>query len=167
MAYYIFLKSLRSLEEFRKNPHTQIPPKSPSTNFQSLDIIKNQIFIRKRIFPSLLAHSAQRPADLFGLSAHAATQPPFPSFGLSAHTATRPPFRHPAQLARPGESSPSSRRRAAELRSEPPPHQAAMAAATSPTPPLFMANCYPSLIPAIIAIYSRYSPPLIPAAGRS
>jgi hypothetical protein len=26
MAYYIFLKSLRSLEEFRKNPHVKIPP---------------------------------------------------------------------------------------------------------------------------------------------
>jgi hypothetical protein len=29
MAYYIFLKSLRSLEEFRKNLHVKIPPKSP------------------------------------------------------------------------------------------------------------------------------------------
>jgi hypothetical protein len=29
MACYIFLKSLRSLEEFRKNPHVKIPPKSP------------------------------------------------------------------------------------------------------------------------------------------
>jgi hypothetical protein len=35
MACYIFLKSLRSLEEFRKNRHVKIPPKSPSTNFQS------------------------------------------------------------------------------------------------------------------------------------
>jgi hypothetical protein len=32
MAYYNFLKSLRSLEEFMKNPHVKIPPKSP-TNF--------------------------------------------------------------------------------------------------------------------------------------
>jgi hypothetical protein len=44
MAYYIFLKSLRSLEEFRKNPHVKIPPKSPSTNFQSIDKFKNSIF---------------------------------------------------------------------------------------------------------------------------
>jgi hypothetical protein len=44
MAYYIFLKSLRSLEEFRKNPHVKIPPKSPSKNFQSLGKFKNQIF---------------------------------------------------------------------------------------------------------------------------
>jgi hypothetical protein len=50
MAYYIFLKSMRSLEEFRKNPHLKIPPKSPSTNFQSLDKFKNSIFIRKEIF---------------------------------------------------------------------------------------------------------------------
>jgi hypothetical protein len=50
MAYYIFLKSLRSLEEFRKNPHVKIPPKSPSTNFQSLDKFKNPILIQKFIF---------------------------------------------------------------------------------------------------------------------
>jgi hypothetical protein len=47
MAYYIFLKSSRSLEEFRKNPHDKIPPKSSPTNFQSLCIFKNPIFIRK------------------------------------------------------------------------------------------------------------------------
>jgi hypothetical protein len=41
MAYYIFLKSLRSLEEFRKNPHVKIPPKSPCANFQSIGIFKN------------------------------------------------------------------------------------------------------------------------------
>jgi hypothetical protein len=46
MAYYIFLKSLRNLEEFRKNPHVKIPPKSP-TNFQSLGKFKNPILIQK------------------------------------------------------------------------------------------------------------------------
>jgi hypothetical protein len=50
MAYYIFLKSLRSLEEFKKNTHVKIPPKSPPTNFQSLCIFKNSIFIRKEFF---------------------------------------------------------------------------------------------------------------------
>jgi hypothetical protein len=44
MACYIFLKSLRSLEEFRKNPHVKIPPKSPSTNFQSLGKFKKSNF---------------------------------------------------------------------------------------------------------------------------
>jgi hypothetical protein len=64
MAYYIFLKSIRSLEEFRKNPHVKIPTKSPSTNFQSLGKFKNPIFIRKEFFlriqptrPSWPAHS--------------------------------------------------------------------------------------------------------------
>jgi hypothetical protein len=47
MAYYIFLKSLRSLEELRKNPHVKIPPKSSSTIFQSLAKFKNPILIRK------------------------------------------------------------------------------------------------------------------------
>jgi hypothetical protein len=41
---------LRSLEEFRKNPHVKIPPKSPCANFQSHDIFNNSIFIQKGIF---------------------------------------------------------------------------------------------------------------------
>jgi hypothetical protein len=45
MAYYIFLKSLRSLEEFRKDPHVKIPPKSPSTDFQSLGKFKKIQFL--------------------------------------------------------------------------------------------------------------------------
>jgi hypothetical protein len=59
MAYYIFRKSLRRLEEFRKNPHIKIPPKSPCTNFQSLGKFKNPIFILKRISLQILAQSAQ------------------------------------------------------------------------------------------------------------
>ncbi len=50
MAYYIFLKSLRSLQEFRKNPHVKIPPKSSSTIFQSLAKFKNPILIRKSFY---------------------------------------------------------------------------------------------------------------------
>jgi hypothetical protein len=51
MAYYIFLKSLRSLEEFRKNPHVKIPPKSPCVNFQSLGKFRNLIFNSEILFP--------------------------------------------------------------------------------------------------------------------
>jgi hypothetical protein len=51
MAYYIFLKSLRSLEEFRKNPHVKIPPKSPCANFQNLGKFKNLIFNSEIPFP--------------------------------------------------------------------------------------------------------------------
>jgi hypothetical protein len=50
VARFIFLKYLRSIEEFRKNPHVKIPPKSPCANFQSHDIFNNSIFIRKGIF---------------------------------------------------------------------------------------------------------------------
>jgi hypothetical protein len=50
MAYYIFLKSLRSLGEFRKNPHVKIPPKSPCANFQSLGKFKNPNFNSKIYF---------------------------------------------------------------------------------------------------------------------
>jgi hypothetical protein len=93
MVYYIFLKSLRSLEEFRENPHVKIPPKSPSTNFQSLGKFKNLIFIRKRIFPSLSAQSAQRPAGPPGLSAQPATDPspflPQAARACSAHPGLR------------------------------------------------------------------------------
>jgi hypothetical protein len=35
---------LRSLEEFRKNPHVKIPAKSPSTNFQRLGKFKKSNF---------------------------------------------------------------------------------------------------------------------------
>jgi hypothetical protein len=70
MAYFIFLKYLDSLEDFRKNPHVKIPPKSPCANFQSLGIFKNLIFIRKKLSsdfapsglaPPVLAHFARRP----------------------------------------------------------------------------------------------------------
>jgi hypothetical protein len=88
MAYYIFLKSLRSLEEFRKNPHAKIPPKSLSTNFQSLGKFKNPIFIRKRIFPSLSAQSALRLAGPPGLLAQPATGP-FP-FSPTGRARARP-----------------------------------------------------------------------------
>jgi hypothetical protein len=50
MAYYIFLKSLRSLEEFCKIPHDKIPSKSPSINFQSLGKFKIQFLIQKFFF---------------------------------------------------------------------------------------------------------------------
>jgi hypothetical protein len=68
MAYYIFLKSLRSLEEFRKNPHVKIRPKSPSTNFQSLGKFKKPIFNSEILFLDFspadhAAHSASGPAS--------------------------------------------------------------------------------------------------------
>jgi hypothetical protein len=83
MAYFIFLKYLRSLEEFRKNPHIKIPPKSPCANFQSLGIFKNQIFIRQRIF-----------SVAFGPSGHSAQPRPiffsFPSAFFPLPTGPRP-----------------------------------------------------------------------------
>jgi hypothetical protein len=35
MTYFIFLKYLDSLEDFRKNPHVKFLPKSPCAIFQS------------------------------------------------------------------------------------------------------------------------------------
>jgi hypothetical protein len=73
MAYYIFLKSLRSLEEFRKNPHVKILLKSPCANFQSLGKFKNLIFNSEILFfafgpADLAAHSTVGPAGPAGLS---------------------------------------------------------------------------------------------------
>jgi hypothetical protein len=61
MANYIFLKSLRNLEEFRKNPHVKIPPKSPCAKFQSLGKFKNPIFIRKEFFLRIQPTWLSRP----------------------------------------------------------------------------------------------------------
>jgi hypothetical protein len=83
MAYFIFLKYMRSLEEFRKNPNVKIPPKSPCANFQSLGIFKNTFFIRKRIFPHISAHPAQ-PRPRWLATPH---RPPDPRSAQSAQAA--------------------------------------------------------------------------------
>jgi hypothetical protein len=163
MAYYIFLKSLRSLEEFRKNSHVKIPPKSPFTNFQSLTIIKNQIFIRKRIF---LHIRPIRPSSQSAYSASQPTPPPRLCFPCPACRPTPPPglrfiarpswpargSRLPPRDAAPPSSALSRRRVKPPWLPQPPPR-----------PPLFMADRYPSLIPAKIEIYNRYFlPPFNP-----
>jgi hypothetical protein len=61
MAYFIFLKYLRSLEEFRKNPHVKIRPKSPCANFQSLGIFKILIFLFEKEFSSDFGPSSPAP----------------------------------------------------------------------------------------------------------
>jgi hypothetical protein len=71
MACYIFLKSLSSLEEFRKIPHVKIPPKSPSTNFQSLGKLKNPILIQKFLFFLIFG-----PADPAACLASGPVSPP-------------------------------------------------------------------------------------------
>jgi hypothetical protein len=89
MAYYIFLKSLRSLEEFRKNPHVKILPKSP-TNFPSLGKFKIQ-FLFERNYSSEF-----RPLGPAGLptSSALACQPAQPSPAQTAnplgHSAGQP-----------------------------------------------------------------------------
>jgi hypothetical protein len=89
MACYIFLKSLRSLEEFRKNPHVKIPPKSP-TNFQSLGKFKNPILIQKFLFFLIFG-----PADP---TARLASGPGSPTVALSPQAKiTRPA--HPARAS--------------------------------------------------------------------
>jgi hypothetical protein len=69
MAWHIsfFLKYLRSLEEFRKNPHVKISPKFPCANFQSLGKFKNLSSSLSARLP-LPAHSAFDPAGPAGPS---------------------------------------------------------------------------------------------------
>jgi hypothetical protein len=88
MAYYIFLKSLRSLEEFRKNPHVKIPPKSPCTNFQSLGKFKNPIFNSEILFPCFRPGQPCSPLGRW---------PSWPRWPLSSRG---PNSSLPAQLAR-------------------------------------------------------------------
>jgi hypothetical protein len=168
MAYYIFLKSWRSLKEFRKNPHLKISPKSPSTNFQSLAIIKNQIFIRKKNF---LHFRPIRPSSQPAYSVSRPMPPPGLRFPRPACRPTPPPGLRP--VAQP---SWATREVVSLLATQPPPSSTLSHRRVkppwlpqpSPRPPLLIADRYPSLIPALIMIYSRYSsPPLIPAAGRS
>jgi hypothetical protein len=74
MAYFIFLKYLRSLEEFRKNPRVKIPPKFPCANFQSLGKFKIPIFNSKIFllhfrpgYPYRPTRPSAQPAPLFPL----------------------------------------------------------------------------------------------------
>jgi hypothetical protein len=88
MAYYIFLTSLRSLEEFRKNPHVKIPPKSP-TNFQSLGKFKIPFFNSEILFLDF---------GLADLAAYSASGPVIPLAALPPQAKTIP--RRPIQPAR-------------------------------------------------------------------
>jgi hypothetical protein len=76
MAYYIFLKSLRSLEEFRKNPHVKIPPKSPSTNLQRVGKFKNPIFNSEILFLLISARLTLRPTRPLSPASPLATPSP-------------------------------------------------------------------------------------------
>jgi hypothetical protein len=81
MTYNIFLKSLRSLDEFRKNLYIKIPPKSPCINFQTLIYSKSN-FYSETIFPSTFSpnsHSAFWPSADQQAKPYHQDMPPFPS----------------------------------------------------------------------------------------
>jgi hypothetical protein len=83
-----FSKILEEPEEFRKNHHVKIPPKSPCVNFQSLGKFKNPIFNSEIIF---LRFWPGRPCGPLG------RWPNRPRWPLSSHG---PNSTLPAQLAR-------------------------------------------------------------------
>jgi hypothetical protein len=84
MAYYIFLKSLKNLEELRKNPHVKIPPNFPCPNFQSLGKFKNPISNSKIFFFTF------GPADLAAHSAYGPAGPHWPLFSHRPKPTGRP-----------------------------------------------------------------------------
>jgi hypothetical protein len=86
MAYYIFLKSMRSLEEFMKNPHVKIPPKSPSTNFQSLGKFKKSNFLIQKFFFLISA----RPAHPARVSVASSRKIRLPFWFASSESAASP-----------------------------------------------------------------------------
>jgi hypothetical protein len=131
MAYYIFLKSLTGLEEFRKNPHVKILPKSPCANFQSLGIFKNQILFRKEFSTSLLAHSAFRPS-LFFLPANFPSPPPLgldlPAGPAHPHGPTGHHLPPPAPTPGAHGAAPGRPRAASTVAPTPPPEEKKTAA---------------------------------------
>jgi hypothetical protein len=98
MAYCIFLKSLRILEEFMKNPCVRIPPKSPCENFQILGKLKNPILFQKEF---LFSSGPVGPAGRFGLLAQwPSAQPierPACRAGPPAADPFPPPFSNPSR----------------------------------------------------------------------
>jgi hypothetical protein len=78
MAYNIFLKSLRSLDGFRENPHIKIPPKSPCINFQSPNIFKIQFLFRNNFSFNFRPKQPSIHPAFWPRAAHQAA-PPFPS----------------------------------------------------------------------------------------
>jgi hypothetical protein len=97
MSYNIFLKSLRSLDKFRENPHIKIPPKSPCTNFQSPNIFKI-LFYSEMSFPSTFGPSSH--LAFLALSSPPGRGPfPFLPPSLEPAALPRPPPRLPLFMA--------------------------------------------------------------------
>jgi hypothetical protein len=91
MAYFIFLKSLRSLGEFRKNPHVKIPLKSPCANFQSHCIFKNSKFYSEIILLSFRPIQPIGPAAAHSFFSNRLIFPPLPTGPRPPGRPNRPP----------------------------------------------------------------------------
>jgi hypothetical protein len=97
MAYYTFLKSLRSLKEFRKNSHAKIRSKSPCTKFPSF---QKKLNFKKKIekvyylYWTQLQFSTQpRPTSIF-FPRPATSPPPLPWCASATRPPGRPSWRH-------------------------------------------------------------------------
>jgi hypothetical protein len=96
-AIFLFLKSMESLEDFRKNSHVQIPSKSPCTKFQSLTNSKNQFKIRKEILPLFQPEQPNWPDPPFWPSPPGRPSHLHSSWAIPMHPYT--PFSYPKQAA--------------------------------------------------------------------
>jgi hypothetical protein len=169
MAYYIFLKSLRSLEEFRKNAHVKIPPKSPSTNFQSLGKFKNLIFNSEIIFFLFSAQPTPRPAWPLAQPAHRPRRPPQTESARPAHPArasgaSSREIRFPFQItpSRAGRLLPLSPPRGPRLSASSSPPRRPTKVRNFPAPPLPRAAAPRLGYPRAFTALPHHSPPLIP-----
>jgi hypothetical protein len=94
MAYFIFLKYLDSLEDFRKNPKVKIPPKSLLYNFSKFCQILKSIKIQKEFLFEIWPRSGFGPA-----AAHLSYHPGQPTTLFPSHWASA--FGRPSQSALP------------------------------------------------------------------
>jgi hypothetical protein len=145
-----------------KNPHVKIPPISPSTIFPKPCYNQKSNFIWKRIFPSLSAQSAKRPAGPSGLSAQPA--PPPPLFYCWMHVCAQPIPACAALAYLPKAISSLSLRSPAMT---PSPSVTTTRAPpvgfiVSPTPPLPRAAAPRLGCPRAFTALPHHSPPLIP-----
>jgi hypothetical protein len=153
MAYLIFLKSLRSLGELRKNPHVKIPPKSPCANFQSLGIFKNQILFGKEFSDHF------RPSrGPFSFLFNRPFPPPPPHWALASWPAqlTSQPNGHLLPPHRAGRAPPPDLRRCRTrgAKTPPPSVQETPPSTIKPQPLL-------SLNQSFTALKSPFMPPLV------
>jgi hypothetical protein len=87
MAYFIFLKYLDNLEEYRKNSHVQIPSKSPCANFQICQKSEIQIKFERVLLLELGSAPVFGPTTAHFLFPSATSRSPSPHWASNTRPA--------------------------------------------------------------------------------